>query len=68
MKPDGGPAFGSLVIEGGRVDHSGGMTLRDYFAAASAMGQRMIDRPISSVDVAGLAYIDADAMLKEREK
>ena len=74
-RPDGGPAFPSTAhkpcpcgIQMEVTGHHGGMSLRDYFAAASAMGQRMIDRPISSEDVANLAYQDAAAMLKERER
>jgi hypothetical protein len=56
-----------------------GMSLRDYFAAAALQGIRSanlmtrdagknFDRMWSSDSIAQLAYADADAMLKAREK
>ena len=47
---------------------NGGMTLRDYFAAAALQGYRasgVNDYPEAIADLAG---VDADAMLAERAK
>lgn len=83
---DGGPAFptgqkmdlinGQPLYQGA----TGGMTLRDYFAAKAmqgiyacpvqlyrADGTPMPD-PLTSGDIAKMAYEEADAMLAEREK
>lgn len=94
MSDDGGPAFPGMVWEmmteenqlsSGRVKDScvvnrGGMTLRDYFAAAIAptMGDWRYHAvnpggPAKSLQeqlerVAADAYLFADAMLKERAK
>jgi hypothetical protein len=61
-KDNGGPAFPESYV-GGDVPHEGiggGMTLRDYFAAAA------LREPASSV-LATQAYIIADAMLEVRK-
>ena len=57
-KDHGGPAF--PVPQGGR----GGMTLRDYFAGQVLAG---LGDAIGQVDVAKVAYLVADAMIKARK-
>ena len=63
----GGPAF---PIGSGDMRDPTGMTLRDYFAAKAMQGQ--LSRPnaayLSEEEVAKVAYMQADAMLKERNK
>jgi hypothetical protein len=54
----GGPAFPI-------VGHSG-MTLRDYFAAATLAGL-CSNMELGTVETAKMAYIQADAMLEERK-
>jgi hypothetical protein len=51
-------------------DHAINMTLRDYFAAKAMQAMRKSDTEdmLSARELATLAYQDADAMLKEREK
>jgi hypothetical protein len=45
------------------------ISLRDYFAAAALQGLRLTLPPLTSSErVATLAYLDADAMLAERDK
>jgi hypothetical protein len=46
-----------------------GMTLRDYFAAKAMNGMlaKMIYAPSDIINYAELAYLIADAMLKQRE-
>lgn len=64
-KPDGGPAFPIGDMHG-----EGGMSLRDYFAAAALQGVmsnpecRVNNAPLIAADV----YLMADAMLAERQK
>lgn len=78
MKKDGGTAFPSLEVfttefieENEKAEttrySTGGMTLRDYFAAAALQGmvQRGGDH---GAYVAESAYRFADAMLEERNK
>lgn len=68
---DGGPAF----PHDGQVDYTGGMTLRDYFAA-KAMQAMIIGNSASiavcsrpgAIGVSKDAYIFADVMLTERER
>jgi hypothetical protein len=71
---DGGPAFPTTQYVGGisPTGHSGGMTLRDYFAAkamqgliAQSMGTALGSNPKLAAEH---AYATADAMLKAREK
>jgi hypothetical protein len=68
-KNDGGPAF---PVFDGQSGPYGGMTLRDYFAAAALTGLRSNNPESaalhSSDNIAHLAYADADAMLAELEK
>ena len=50
---------------------SGGMTLRDYFAAAAMQGLMASGGPVlnySAATVAAMAYELADAMLAARER
>jgi len=65
-KDNGGPAFPDAE---GQADYTGGMTLRDYFAAKAMQGA-MANPEVK--ETAGArsewAYEIADAMLKEREK
>ena len=70
-KETGGPAFpqASYNMKGG-YDITGGMNLRDYFAAKAMQGilsspQYWIGEDSQLVNA---AYEMADAMLKEREK
>jgi hypothetical protein len=46
------------------------MTLRDYFAALAMQGMMAADSKFecSVLDIADIAYTQADAMLKERAK
>lgn len=62
---DGGPAF----PHDGQVDYTGGMTLRDYFAAKAMQGLLAADPDTrwDDYDCAKYAYAQADAMLAERE-
>lgn len=69
---DGGPAFPD-----GRLTSHRGMTLRDYFAAAALTGllanshDNRINKPLSlasALEMAELAYHNADEMLKHRER
>ena len=75
MKKDGGPAFPFLWIDehapiAQAVRHGGGMSLRDYFAAAALQAMhRMVDaQDITASACAEMAYHIADAMLAERDK
>jgi hypothetical protein len=74
----GGNAF-PFVSHGGFHEHQvceGGMTLRDYFAAAALQGmlacssEDQISNPMdwNHGHFAEAAYMQADAMLKQREK
>ena len=63
---DGGQAFPSNVRGHG---HAPGMTLRDWFAGQALAGMMASEawprgRP---EDVAGIAYVQADAMLEARK-
>jgi hypothetical protein len=61
---DGGPAFPTATLA---QKTEGGMTLRDYFAAAALQGL-LASCPWEQVDeVPQKAYDIADAMLKARE-
>lgn len=77
-KNNGGPAFPGTKDKWG--DPLPGLTIRDYFAAKAmqgiyacpvqlyrADGTPMPD-PLTSADIAKMAYEEADAMLAEREK
>lgn len=81
-KNDGGPAFPLAVSYNDSCDvyFNMGMTLRDWFAAKAmqgiyacpvqlyrADGTPMPD-PLTSADIAKMAYEEADALLAEREK
>ena len=60
---DGGPAFPTATLA---QKTEGGMTLRDYFAAAALQGN-LIEPTASNEDIAKYAYSLADAMIKARE-
>jgi hypothetical protein len=73
---DGGPAFPCVYYSepigsiGPQLTIKGGMTLRDYFAAAALQGLLASIQPNqlwSGDDVAVTCYRTADAMLKARE-
>ncbi len=69
-KQTGGPAFPSAEIFYDEIVHTGGMTLRDYFAAATVSSGTVFknDQPADTPEaVARQAYKLADAMLKARE-
>ena len=70
MKNDGGPAFPTTEACYENMDRAGeGMSLRDYFAAKAmqAVIARGDDFRVSGSDeIAALAYLMADAMLKDR--
>ena len=68
---DGGPAFPVPVdndcdCHGRFTSGYGGMTLRDYFAAAALQGMKL-DGEFTYQTYAGDAYLIADAMLKAKE-
>lgn len=71
-KEDGGPAF----PDDGQQNYTGGMTLRDYFAAKAMLGiMTMISGGMHKVtaknapaEVAEQAYAQADAMIAARGK
>lgn len=76
---DGGPAFPVCFEHQEATSESPGMSLRDYFAAKALQGIRAAkmksldsntgDLVLWSSDAtAQLAYADADAMLKARER
>ena len=64
---DGGPAFPWMYTEG-----HGGMSLRDWFARMALCGMHArvsYDEGLAKPEQrAHIAFIDADAMLKERDK
>jgi hypothetical protein len=69
----GGPAFPVPMFSVGHAKYEAqkqGLALRDYFAAKAMQGQ--LSRPnaayLSEEEVAKVAYMVADAMLKERNK
>ena len=72
----GGPAFPQPLIDNqGRIDSSdsygfGGLTLRDYFAAASLTGiqANSANHPTLITKDVKLAYKTADLMIAERTK
>jgi len=45
-----------------------GMDLRDYFAAKAMQGIQQTSKNTMYEDIARLAYVMADAMMKAREK
>lgn len=70
-KENGGMAF--PMFFGDQIQPQGGMTLRDYFAAkymaAHVAGWLANDNDYPNREnVAAYAYLQADAMLKERAK
>ncbi len=71
---DGGPAFPAAALTGKYHETvqawSGGMTLRDYFAAAALTGIFVTDphNEFGAKTAATMAYQYADAMLAERDK
>jgi hypothetical protein len=71
-KFEGGPAFPTTQYVGGisPTGHSGGMTLRDYFAAKAMQGMLAEDGggALNNKELAEFAYLISDEMLKAREK
>jgi hypothetical protein len=69
---DGGPAFPTTQYVSGisPTGHSGGMTLRDYFAAKALQGMLAEDGggALNNEELAEFAYVIADEMLKARGK
>ena len=68
----GGPAFPqcSYNMKGG-YDITGGMTLRDYFAAKTMQGMFAsgnLPKSVTDEEISAVAYQTADAMLKAREQ
>jgi hypothetical protein len=67
----GAPAFPSAQLDTTTLTYKyvEGMTLRDYFAAKAMQGQ--LSRPnaayLQEEEVAKVAYMQADAMLKARQ-
>jgi hypothetical protein len=73
---DGGPAF----PDDSQHNHTGGMTIRDYFAAAALQGSLAAPHTIAimaafrndgknpATEVAGMSYEIADAMLAARKE
>ena len=75
MKNDGGPAFPQGKKENDYMGYpyteaKGGMSMRDYFAAAALSGMHgwFGDTPIVPEVCGAIAYKIADAMIAEREK
>jgi hypothetical protein len=70
---DGGPAFPCVYYSepigsiGPQLTIKGGMTMRDYFAAAALHGN-LIEPTANNEQFAKWAYSLADAMLKAREE
>ena len=66
---NGGPAFPVTLFEGQTLGDgtANGMTLRDYFAAKAMQGMLAAAEGYSNDELAGYAYIVADAMLRARE-
>jgi hypothetical protein len=72
---DGGPAFPCVYYSepigsiGPQLTIKGGMTLRDYFAAAALQGLMAKMEPENQLEhhIAKWSYEAADAMLKARE-
>ena len=73
MKDDGGPAFPTMQQCGASGEYwmepVGGMSLRDYFAAQAMQGA--IARGVKTEEISmvpKMAYLMAEAMIKERNK
>jgi len=64
------PAFPTYGLNHGSVIFSGGMTMRDYFAAHAMQGLTIAAErdPMTRDIIAECSYGIADAMLKAREK
>ena len=65
-KDTGGPAFPRSESLQYSEYITGGMTLRDYFAAKAMEG--LMSVATSPSELASMAYVAADAMLKAREQ
>jgi hypothetical protein len=65
----GGPAFPDGSTNEWGNAYNGGMTLRDYFAAKAMQGfcGNAANRDALPGEIAGGAYLVADAMMKARE-
>lgn len=58
--------FPNLLKDGDKAMSTGGLTLRDYFAAQAMAGFLAVPGGINPQADAHLAYLIADAMLAER--
>lgn len=66
-KPENPPAFPGFHIDNGTTTIWGGMSLRDYFAAAAlTCSEAEIENEVEALAVAKWAFSVADAMLKVR--
>ena len=65
-KLNGGPAFPTLAVVGDTALSEGGLTVRDYFAAAAMQGICASGPMIADDVIAQEAYAIADAMLDAR--
>lgn len=65
-KLNGGPAFPTLAVVGDTALSEGGLTVRDYFAAAAMQGICASGPMIADDVIAQEAYAIADAMLAAR--
>lgn len=61
-------AFPQSLQAGDMAQSTGGLTLRDYFAAQAMAGFLATPAPVNPKSDAELAYRIADAMLAERAK
>lgn len=67
-KENGGAAFGEFKQDGECAIKSGGITVRDYFAAKAMQGMCAVDRGQTISFAVEESYRIADAMLQERAK
>ena len=62
------PSPGVVMTDGRQQGAYEGMTLRDYFASAALQGMLAATPEAGRIATSELAYLYADAMLKERER
>lgn len=61
-------AFPQAMQAGDKAKSTGGLTLRDYFAAQAMQGMLAASENYPTPELANYAYQVADAMLAERAK